>query len=125
MKGHKLVYHQGANCDLLAFECALVDQLVLLVEVGDKFRAIVTPITFRRKHESKENDVCASANHSLEVQADTYSRLSNFSNCGVSNRIWKASQTGGAAVKVLFTSMVPKEKPVPMGWSIYNTRMPH
>ncbi len=33
----------------------------------------------------------------------------------------KACQTNGAAVTVLLTVSVPKEKPVPIGWSIYIT----
>ena len=44
-----------------------------------------------------------------------------LANSWLSKRIWKAVQMAGEDANVLFTSTVPKEKPVPMGWSMYIT----
>ena len=41
-----------------------------------------------------------------------------LANSWLSKRIWKAVQMAGEDANVLFTLTVPKEKPVPMGWSM-------
>ena len=53
--------------------------------------------------------------HEFCPEHGTYSRLWNLENSLLSKRTWKAVQTAGAAANVLLTSVVPYEKPDPMG----------
>lgn len=113
--GHVLVDHESADLNLFSFEFLLLDELVLLVEVGDKFRAVVTAVTFSSEDESVSTK---SGTQVKRAKESTYSLDSYLWNSGLSNKIWNACQIGGAAANVLFTLIVPKEKPVPMGWSM-------
>lgn len=116
---NSLVDHQGANGDQLPLHLSTFDQGILLIEIRHKFRSIMTAVTFCREYKSVVRKRVSKIGRNLSVIY--HSRLWYVENSPLSNRIWNACHTCGAAVQVLFTVSSPYEKPVPTGWSIYNT----
>ena len=112
-----LVDHERTDLDLLPFQLPGVDQRVLLIKECDKRRSVVPSVTFRC--ENKPGKLVKSRICRVHVyRCKTYSRDWNLLNSTLSKRIWNAVQTKGAAASVLLTVSFPKEKPVPMGWSM-------
>ena len=112
-----LVDHERADLDLLPFQLPGVDQRVLLVKECDERRSIVPSIAFRREDEPGKL-VRRGIGRVYIYECKTYSRDWNLLNSPLSKRIWNAVQTKGAAASVLLTVSFPKEKLVPMGWSM-------
>ena len=97
-------------------QLARVDESILLVKVGDEAGAKVAAVALGREVEPAQRLHEGWGDATWRTRTD--SLLANFANSPLSKRIWKASQTKGAAASVLLTVSVPKEKPVPMGWSM-------